>query len=183
MEVRTPRSILRGYWTHIAALDPCSSRALLIITRCAFLTQMTAAEIPNEASVASGVANDVPPSAADSVTKVLHGVEDETSRDEKNDGAGTDTEEKEDPLIDPPARADVVDRDTFPETFDELCRQTMERATFLLEVIPLPPSRLHVYGLISHARVRRCAPWCNAASEAFSLTITTRPSFPTLIRT
>ncbi|CAM9591597.1 unnamed protein product, partial [Scytosiphon promiscuus] len=99
--------------------------------------KMTAAErLPNEGSVADGVANGVPPSAAVYVGKVQYSTQDETPTDEKDDGAGMTTAEQEDPFIDSRTRADVVDRGTFPATFDELCRQMTERANFLLELSP-----------------------------------------------
>lgn len=104
---------------------------------------MTAEEgPPNGSSDSDGATNCAPPSAAVSVTKPQHSVQDETSRDEKDDGAEMKTEKKEDPFMDPRDRADVVDRDTFPETFDELCRQMTERANFLLEVKRPPLGRL-----------------------------------------
>lgn len=99
---------------------------------------MTAAEsLPDEANV---VTSEVSGSKADTVATAEVGRvgQDETSTDEKND-AGSEMEEKRE--REAPGNAKVhanhVDREVFPTTFDDLCRQMTERANFLLEVMHL----------------------------------------------
>lgn len=87
---------------------------------------MTAAEIlPSEASV---------PSEAGSVPKAQQGIQDETWSDEK-DEIGSETEEKREPTSETQTHPNHGDREAFPATFDDLCRQMMGRANFLLEVM------------------------------------------------
>lgn len=92
------------------------------------MPQITAAEsLPSETSVLS---------EADPVPKAQQVAQDETWSDEKDD-VGSATEEKEEPTSDTQTRPTHVDREAFPATFDDLCRQMTERANFLLEVIHL----------------------------------------------
>lgn len=87
---------------------------------------MTAVEsLPSETSV---------PSEAGPVPKAQPAVRDETWSDEK-DEVGSETEEKEEPPSDTQTPSTRVDREAFPATFDDLCRQMTERAKFLLEVM------------------------------------------------
>lgn len=87
---------------------------------------MTAAEsLPSEATV---------PSEAGSVSQTQQVVRDETGSDEK-DEVGSETEEKEEPRSDTQTPPTHADREAFPATFDDLCRQITERANFLLEVM------------------------------------------------
>lgn len=84
---------------------------------------MTAAEIrPTDANI---------PSEADSEAQQV--VSGESWSDEKED-VGSETEEKEEATS---KKQTHVDREAFPATFDGLCRQMMERANFLLEVMRL----------------------------------------------
>lgn len=100
--------------------------------RCSCVPQMTAAEtLPSEASAASESA-----SGAESVHRDERVAQDETSGEEKNE-VGAEMEEKNESSSDTQARSKHADREAFPTTFDDLCRQMTERANFLLEVIPL----------------------------------------------
>lgn len=87
---------------------------------------MTAAEsLPSESSV---------PSEAGFVPKAQQVARDETGGDEK-DEIGSETEEKEEPPSNAQSHPAHADREAFPATFDDLCRQMTERANFLLEVM------------------------------------------------
>lgn len=55
------------------------------------------------------------------------------SGEEKND-AGPEMEEKEEPSGKALRSTDHIDREIYPATFADLCRQLAERAKFLLEV-------------------------------------------------
>lgn len=90
---------------------------------------MTAAEsLPNEAMGSSGESG----SKAGTVPTAQVG-HDETSSDEKDD-VGSEMEEKRESPGDAQVHSNHVDREVFPTTFDDLCRQMTERANFLLEV-------------------------------------------------
>ncbi len=97
---------------------------------------MTAAEgLPSEATVASKLSG----SKADTVPIAQVG-QDKTQKDERTD-AGSETEMEEKGEAPDHAQVHVhanhVDREVFPTTFDDLCRQMTERANFLLEVMRL----------------------------------------------
>lgn len=78
------------------------------------------------------------PSAKSVPSEAQGVVRDETWSDEKDgDEVGSETEEKEEPPSDTQKRPTHADREAFPATFDDLCRQTTERAKFLLEVMHL----------------------------------------------
>lgn len=87
---------------------------------------MTAVEtLPSETRV---------PSEAGSVPKSQQVLRDETWSDEKDED-GSETEEKQEPPSDAQTPPTHADREAFPATFDDLCRQMTGRANFLLEVM------------------------------------------------
>ncbi|CAM9107710.1 unnamed protein product, partial [Ectocarpus fasciculatus] len=89
------------------------------------VTAVTAMEgMPSEASAAEG--GGAPSRETEAMPEAREVVQDEKSDVE------AEAEEKEALSSD----AQAVDREAFPSTFDELCRQMAERAKFLLELSP-----------------------------------------------
>eukprot|EP00903_Cladosiphon_okamuranus_P019656 g18070.t4 len=104
-------------------------RAFLRIQKQEF--KMTAAEgLPSAKSVPTEA-------EAGSVQKAQGVLRDETWSGEK-DRVESETEEKKEPHGDSETqtRPTHADREAFPATFDDLCRQMTERANFLLELAP-----------------------------------------------
>lgn len=116
-------------------------RVLPFSTRCSGLSQVTAVAavegMPSEASVAEG--GGAPSRETEAMPEAREVVQDEKSDVE------AETEEKEALSSD----AQAVDREAFPSTFDELCRQMAERAKFLLEVIFYTPN---LEAIVPHCR-------------------------------